>query len=55
LKPDDPKQFRLAFTGQEHRVFVEPGVDCDQPCDPLHIGKRDPGASCGEVPVREGC
>ncbi|PMD57550.1 uncharacterized protein K444DRAFT_29930 [Hyaloscypha bicolor E] len=47
LKPDDPKQFRLAFAGQEHRVFVEPGVECDQPCDP--------GASCGEVPVRGDC
>jgi hypothetical protein len=44
-------QFRLDFPGQEYRVFVAPGVDCDQLCTYPFPGPD----SCQEVPVRHDC
>jgi hypothetical protein len=51
LEPTDPKQFRLAFPGQEYRVFVAPGVDCNTLCTSPFPGP----ASCQEVPVQSTC
>ncbi|KAK0714044.1 hypothetical protein B0T26DRAFT_874020 [Lasiosphaeria miniovina] len=51
LAPTDPRQFRLAFLGQEHRVFVAPGVECDELCTTPFPGQE----SCQEVPVRADC
>ncbi|KAK4647078.1 uncharacterized protein QC761_122320 [Podospora bellae-mahoneyi] len=52
LAATDPRQFRLpGFVGQEYRVFVAPGVECDQLCDSPHPGPD----SCREVPVRADC
>ncbi|KAK4183461.1 hypothetical protein QBC35DRAFT_443328 [Podospora australis] len=51
LSPADPRQFRLAMLGQEYRVFVAPGVECDTLCTSPHPG---PG-SCQEVPVKNDC
>ncbi|KAK3367932.1 hypothetical protein B0H63DRAFT_529636 [Podospora didyma] len=31
LSVTDPRKFRLEFPGQEYRVFVAPGIDCDNP------------------------
>jgi cysteine-rich repeat protein len=51
LSPTDSRQFRLAFPGQEYRVFVAPGIDCDQLCTNPHPGPD----SCKEVPVQQSC
>jgi hypothetical protein len=51
LSPTDPKQFRLAFPGQEYRVFVAPGVNCDTLCTSPFPGPQ----SCQEVPVQGTC
>ena len=51
LEPTSPLQFRLEFPGQEYRVFVAPGVDCDQLCTNPHPGPD----SCQEVPVNPKC
>jgi cysteine-rich repeat protein len=51
LDPTDPKQFRLPFSGQEYRVFVAPGIDCDTLCTTPYPGPD----SCTEVPVKEQC
>lgn len=51
LDPTDKRQFRLAFPGQEYRVFVAPGIDCDALCTNPFPGPD----SCQEVPVRDGC
>ena len=51
LAPTDPKQFRLAFLGQEYRVFVAPGVSCDTLCTNPFPGPQ----SCVEVPVQGSC
>lgn len=48
LAPTDPRQFRLQFVGQEYRVFVAPGVACNQLCDQPFPGPD----SCQEVRVR---
>jgi hypothetical protein len=51
LLPTDPKQFRLAFPGQEYRVFVAPGVVCNTLCNNPFPGP----ISCQEVPVKDTC
>ncbi|KAK3331346.1 hypothetical protein B0H66DRAFT_636226 [Apodospora peruviana] len=51
IDPSDTKQFRLAFPGQEYRVFVAPGIECDTLCTNPHPGPD----SCQEVPVRHDC
>jgi hypothetical protein len=51
LLPTDQRQFRLAFAGQEYRVFVAPGIECDTLCSSPHPGPE----SCQEVPVRGDC
>ncbi|KAH8769460.1 hypothetical protein F5882DRAFT_508283 [Hyaloscypha sp. PMI_1271] len=51
LAPTNPKQFRLAFPGQEYRVFVAPGVSCDTLCTSPFPGPQ----SCQEVPVKSSC
>jgi hypothetical protein len=51
LLPTDQRQFRLKFEGQEYRVFVAPGIECDTLCTNPHPGPD----SCQEVPVREDC
>lgn len=51
LAPNDPNQFRLAFPGQEYRVFVAPGVNCDTFCTSPFPGPQ----SCQEVPVQGSC
>ncbi|KAK3367286.1 hypothetical protein B0T24DRAFT_597111 [Lasiosphaeria ovina] len=51
LAPTDPRQFRLEFPGQEYRVFVAPGVECDELCSEPFPGPD----SCREVPVKAGC
>ncbi|KAL2144765.1 hypothetical protein VTI28DRAFT_8611 [Corynascus sepedonium] len=51
LLPTDQRQFRLKFPGQEYRVFVAPGIECDTLCTNPHPGPE----SCQEVPVREDC
>ena len=49
LQPTDAKQFRLAWPGQEYRVFVAPGVECNTLCNAWWAGPD----SCSEVPVRK--
>ena len=51
LATTDPRQFRLHFPGQDYRVFVAPGIECDQLCDTPHPGPD----SCKEVPVQKSC
>lgn len=51
LNPTDSKQFRLAFPGQEYRVFVAPGVSCNTLCTNPFPGPL----SCQEVPVQSAC
>ncbi len=51
LLPTDQRQFRLEFPGQEYRVFVAPGIECDTLCTDPHPGPT----SCQEVPVRSDC
>ena len=51
LSPTDTRQFRLEMPGQEYRVFVAPGVDCDELCLSPFPGPE----SCKEVPVRADC
>jgi len=51
LEPTDKRQFRLKFTGQEYRVFVAPGIECDTLCTNPFPGPD----SCQEVPVRADC
>src|SRR5204863_8137975 len=51
LAPTDPLQFRLDFPGQEYRVFVAQGVECDQLCTNPFPGPD----SCQEVPVQQSC
>jgi cysteine-rich repeat protein len=51
LLPTDQRQFRLKFPGQEYRVFVAPGIECDTLCTNPHPGPD----SCQEVPVRADC
>ncbi|KAL2269308.1 hypothetical protein VTJ83DRAFT_1492 [Remersonia thermophila] len=48
IAPTDSRQFRLPFIGQEYRVFVAPGVVCNQLCDNPFPGPD----SCREVPVQ---
>lgn len=44
---DEQTSYRLAFPGQEYRVFVPPGVACNKLCD-------DPfWKVCGNVPVKK--
>jgi hypothetical protein len=50
LDPTDTRQFRLNFPGQESRVFVAPGVECNNLCN-SPFGTD----SCQEVPVQESC
>lgn len=48
----DLRQFRFfGFVGQEYRVFVVLGVECDQFCDSFYLGLD----SCREVFVRVDC
>jgi len=51
LLATDPKQFRLNFPGQEYRVFVAPGVECNTLCDHPFPGPQ----SCMEVAVQPNC
>lgn len=51
LETTDAKQFRLAFPGQEYRVFVAPGVECNTLCTSPFPGPD----SCQEVPVQGSC
>lgn len=51
LAANDPRQFRLAFPGQEYRVFVAPGIECDQLCDAPFPGPD----SCKEVSLQNTC
>ncbi|KAL2121721.1 hypothetical protein VTJ04DRAFT_2176 [Mycothermus thermophilus] len=51
LAPTNPRQFRLKFIGQEYRVFVAPGIECNTLCTNPFPGPD----SCQEVPVGEGC
>ncbi len=51
LLATDSKQFRLNFPGQEYRVFVAPGIDCNTLCDHPFPGPQ----SCMEVPVQPNC
>jgi cysteine-rich repeat protein len=51
LDPTDPRQFRLNFPGQDYRVFVAPGIDCNTLCTTPFPGPE----SCQEVPVKDAC
>ncbi|KAL5327765.1 hypothetical protein ACEPPN_005470 [Leptodophora sp. 'Broadleaf-Isolate-01'] len=51
LDATDARQFRLAFPGQEYRVFVAPGVECNTLCTTPFPGPD----SCKEVPVQVTC
>ncbi|KAG4439027.1 hypothetical protein IFR05_005491 [Cadophora sp. M221] len=51
LDATDARQFRLAFPGQEYRVFVAPGVECNTLCTTPFPGPD----SCQEVPVQVTC
>lgn len=51
VNPDDTtKQWRFDFPYAEHRVWVAPGVVCDQLCD-FPYGSD----ACAEVPFTKGC
>ncbi|KAI9803068.1 MAG: hypothetical protein M1833_001138 [Piccolia ochrophora] len=45
-------QYRLPWPGQEYRVFVAPGVECNTECEHPEYG---PVESCREVPERREC
>jgi hypothetical protein len=51
LLPTDQRQCRLKFPGQEYRVFVAPGIECNTLCTEYFL---EPD-SCQEVPVRADC
>jgi len=51
LSPTDPKQFKLLFSGQEYRVFVATGVECNTLCTNPFPGPD----SCKEVPTQDSC
>jgi cysteine-rich repeat protein len=51
LADSDPRQFRLAFAGQEYRVFVAPGIECNTLCNSPFPGPD----SCKEIAVQSTC
>lgn len=47
-------EWRVPFEGQETRVFVKPGIICNELCENWASGGKD-GVLCGEVPVKKDC
>lgn len=47
-------EWRLPFAGQETRVFVKPGIVCNELCENWASGGKN-GVLCGEVPVKKDC
>lgn len=48
---DTSVQYRLSTPGQEGRVFVSPGVQCNTLCNEWYLGKD----GCKEVGLRADC
>ncbi|KAF8453055.1 hypothetical protein BGX38DRAFT_1141855 [Terfezia claveryi] len=47
-------EWRLPFGGQETRVFVKPGIICNELCENWASGGKN-GVLCGEVPIKKDC
>lgn len=47
-------EWRIPFEGQETRVFVKPGIICNELCENWASGGKN-GVLCGEVPVKNDC
>ncbi|KAF8471759.1 hypothetical protein BDZ91DRAFT_473579 [Kalaharituber pfeilii] len=50
----DLAQWRLPMAGLETRVFVKPGIICNELCQDWATGGKD-GVLCGEVSVKNDC